>query len=174
MRIAGLVLLVALVATLGLLACVAPVTPAPGATPLPAATPTSTSPPAFMPPSTLLPPPTPYGLTITPPPGAVPVFTVTKSYTPVTGFSPTAPKDTFEAKKGDIVVLSAEAKTATVIVAVDDPAGGAALTPKAVYVNRPARYSFRAEQDGKYTVFGGTDPMAGASASLTLTIDIYR
>jgi len=169
MRILKVTIFMAVLAILGvgILAC-APATPAP-------ATPTATPQPAFMPPSTLLPPPTPYGLKVTPPPGAVPASSVTKTYLANIQFDAyyglSVP---FEAKKGDIVVLSMNAEICGVGVGVNGPDGETVLVSDVVMAGRPARLSFQAGKDGRYLIYGGTSAMDGVATNMTITIDIYR
>jgi len=154
MRIASLVLLVALLATLGLLACGAPAAPAVSPTPTP-----RTEVPA---PLTLQDWGTPLpGQVWTPvpvalPPGAVPVSTITRSYT-IEKRSRTlevtlGTRETFDLKAGDKVVMKVSTPWPEgVAVSVYDPTGGEVRSPR-VTPRGTLEFSFQAQKDGAYEV----------------------
>ncbi|MBU2008730.1 MAG: hypothetical protein KJ624_02585 [Chloroflexi bacterium] len=164
MRIVGLVLLAALVATLGLLACVAPAAaPATTATPAPTIAP-------YVPPPT---PPMP-----TPRPGATPLSSVTKTYI-MTGNK----SETLALKTGDLVVLTVAFEGGTNVgVDVDAPPLGVnaapadrvALMGQGVPDGETRKLSFVAKFDGNYTLNVWQRNVAVTGGTATVKIDIYR
>jgi len=156
MRIAGLVLLVSLLATLGLLACLAPV-----ATPAPAVTPTPTVAPAWTPIPTPPPP--------TPRPGQTLLSTETVNFGAVS-----LSKD-LDLKKGDVVMFAYTLTGTSAYIQVDDPTVPAAAALQRTSFTQPnttGTRSFEAKLDGKYRLTGGVGPAGGAS--VVLKIEIYR
>ena len=95
----------------------------------------------------------------------------------------TATADTYDLKRGDIVVMSMAITGPGVTVSVNDPAGGVALMPQGITAVQfggtgTGKFSFQASQDGKYILMlesGMMGVMGGAvQFNVTITTDIYR
>jgi len=174
MRILGVVLLVALLASLGigLLACV-PVEVPPGvaATPTPTATPRPqefTGAPAAgtaTPPGGFAATPTP----VTPRPGTT-ATTTTKDYIMSGNMT-----EKLALRNGDVVILTVTTTAVTVGVMVDDPKGGPAVLRTAVRLGETRKISFQAKMDGDHTLTLYAGVASGPTGNTAKVVtEIYR